>query len=326
MTEKRFSASIVRCANYDRPLVEHAIAEAIAPFGGMAAFVQPGWRVAIKPNFIVAADSGKAVTTHPEVIRAVALAVQNAGASPFIADSPAFGSAHAVARRCGVKAVADELGIPIIDLGRRPRPLTLGPDAPIPSVKVGGDVLEADAIINLPKWKTHCQVGISLGTKNLFGCVAGKRKALLHFRLGENPDRFCEMIVCVSRALAPTLTIIDGVVSLQRHGPSRGDPRPLGLLVASPHPVAADRVAIDIMGANDVVVPYLDAAKRLGYGPNSLDEILLHGVSIEDVRVHDYVFVPQDRMQPLLFSLPRVVASVMRHIKTRIRHAFEKTQ
>jgi len=40
--------------------------------------------------------------------------------------------------------------------------------------------MEADVVINLPKLKSHMQLTLTMGVKNLFGCVPGKMKAWWH--------------------------------------------------------------------------------------------------------------------------------------------------
>ncbi len=48
---------------------------------------------------------------------------------------------------------------------------------------VGGSVIAADAIISVPKMKTHSKVGVTLGLKNLVGTV-GRKQCLAHHRAG----------------------------------------------------------------------------------------------------------------------------------------------
>jgi uncharacterized protein (DUF362 family) len=68
--------------------VEPGIRELLAPFGGMGNFVEKGDRVLLKVNLLSAREPEKAVTTHPEVGRAVARAVKEAGGRPYIGDWP----------------------------------------------------------------------------------------------------------------------------------------------------------------------------------------------------------------------------------------------
>ncbi|NQU45300.1 DUF362 domain-containing protein, partial [bacterium] len=208
--------------------------------------------------------------------------------------------------------VALDLGIEIRDLARRPRVCRVGEDSPFPRVPLSALALDADVIINLPKIKTHVQMGMSLGVKNLFGAVSGKRKAVFHFRNGEDPVRFGRLLVAIARYLKPALTIADGIVVLERHGPTTGDPRPGEFLAASGDPVAVDRVVLDLVGVDPATVPYMEAARQMGYGCQDLDRIEVLGDAIADLRLTDYVQVA--RFSPINFTLPRVVKSVVRQV------------
>jgi len=66
--------SIVRCADYQIEGVRAALTQALAPLGGMAAFVKPGERIGSSPNVLLGSDPAQAIITHPAVLAAVALA------------------------------------------------------------------------------------------------------------------------------------------------------------------------------------------------------------------------------------------------------------
>jgi uncharacterized protein (DUF362 family) len=319
--------SLERCTTYDADAVAEATARLIEPFGGMAAFVRPGDSVLLKPNLIVPRPAEAAVTTHPEVVRAVARMVIEAGAKPFIGDSPAFSSAKGVARACGMARMADEIGIDVVDLGRKSKRTRLDdpgsnraqPDHARPhgrfrSLALASAALDADAIINLPKIKTHVQMGMSLGLKNLFGAVAGKRKAIAHFRNGPDALAFGRMLVAVTRRLRPALTIEDGIVVLERNGPTSGDPRAAGFLVASPDTTAADRVVLELLGVNPATVPYIAAAIEIGFGHADLSEIETVGEQLDALRVPDYVQVPAADRADINFPLGQVIRSILRQV------------
>ncbi len=78
------TVSIIK-ATYSEPEIETLL----APFGGMEQFVKKNEKVLLKVNLLSAKEPEKAVTTHPEFVRAVAKAVREAGGEPYIGDSPA---------------------------------------------------------------------------------------------------------------------------------------------------------------------------------------------------------------------------------------------
>ncbi len=313
---------VERCESYQRAAVEAAVARLLEPLGGMGAFVKPGQRVLLKPNLIVPRPVQAAVITHPEVIRAVAALALEAGGRVAIGDSPAFHSARVVARVGGITAVARELGVPIVDLRHRSRLRTIDEGGPFPRVSFSADALESDVIINLPKVKAHTQVRLSLGVKNMFGCVAGKRKALLHFRNGPHPARFGRMLAAVCRFLKPSLTLADGIVALERSGPIHGDPRPLGLLAASIDPVALDTVLAHALGVRPEDIIYLEGAREIGYGCGDLACIAVEDGGVE--MLANLEFRNVERTSPIEFTLPRVLRSVGRQIYYLARSALSR--
>jgi hypothetical protein len=85
----------------------------------MEHFVKPGQRVLLKVNMIVSRPSAAAVTTHPEIVRAVALAVRKAGGIPVVGDSPlgqdSFSSAEVFTASNGFSCFVDAWNYKITD-------------------------------------------------------------------------------------------------------------------------------------------------------------------------------------------------------------------
>jgi len=91
----------------------------LAAIGGMGRFVKKNDKVLLKVNLLSAKEPEKAVTTHPELIRAVARAVRKAGGEPYIGDSPAglFSkrSLKKAYERSGIANLAKEEDIEMIE-------------------------------------------------------------------------------------------------------------------------------------------------------------------------------------------------------------------
>jgi uncharacterized protein (DUF362 family) len=196
-----------------------------------------GARLLIKPNF-VALRNAHLCCTSPVIIAAVARHCVERGARVTVGDSPAFGTAQAIARAIGLPDLLQPLGVEVVTLSRGV-PVT---SAGVP-VQVSADALEADLIVNLPKFKAHSQMRFSGAVKNLFGCVTGVRKAWLHALHGDKQGRFTAMICGLMQVLPPSVSLVDGVTAMHRTGPIAGDAFPLGLLGASVSPVALDTAA-----------------------------------------------------------------------------------
>ena len=130
-----------------------------------------------------------------------------------------------------------------------PRPLELPLRRGGPVVfGVARAALESDVIFSLPRVKAHSQMRLTLAVKNLFGCVCGLRKALIHTRQGQDPDFFADCIAALWAGLPPVAAVADGLTAMHVTGPSRGRPFPLGLLGASPSAVALDEALCAVLG------------------------------------------------------------------------------
>lgn len=305
------TVSLIRANSYQSELLESSLRQLLAPLGGMAAFVKPGDRVLLKPNLLTGARPGKECTTRPELVYWVAWLVIEAGGQPFLGDSPAFGTARGVALANGYQPIVEELKLPIIDFqGRRYQ--TIGDD--FNHLLLSKEAMEADVVINLPKVKSHVQLTLTLGVKNLFGCVPGKMKAWWHMEAGKDSARFGQMLVETARTIAPDLTILDGIIGHEGNGPSGGEPRALGVLAASTQVFALDRAMVEILSADPAKVPTVAAAQRLGLCP-ALREIEFPLLTPAELKIEDWQL--PEKLVPIDFGLPRVLKSTFRHLYIR---------
>ena len=310
--------SLIPCTSYDAADVRDAVTAAVEAVGGMAAYVNIGDRVLLKPNFLMAAPPERAVSPHPAVFRAVAELVLDCGGKPFVADSPAWGSARGVAKACGFATVAKELGVPIREM-KSARRVATPQHQVFTRLTVDSLALDADAIINLPKLKTHSQLYLTCATKNMFGCVTGKRKAWWHAKAGTFENYFGLMLVETLQLLDPALTVVDAVVAMEGQGPGKGDPRQVGLIAAGEDCIAIDRVFCDVVGFDPARVPYLVAAEDLGVFTPRLEDITVIGAPLAECRVKGF---REPDMGPRGFSLPRVARSTIKQAGlTRVRGA-----
>src|SRR4030043_2469639 len=241
------SVSIVKCQNYDEEKVLSALRQSIDLIGGIQNFVKKGSRVLLKPNLLYGKSPENAITTHPSIVRGMIQIVREAGGVPFIGDSPSVGSLMKTAEKAGIKAVADEMKCPLMEFDK-PMLLPEGGGKTFRQLEIDRSVLEADVIINLPKWKTHAQMLLTLGVKNLFGCVPGPRKALWHLKAGADQKAFAQMLVDIYHMIQPGLPISDGVVGMEGSGPNSGHPISIGLLLASRDPLNLDQIVCDLLG------------------------------------------------------------------------------
>jgi uncharacterized protein (DUF362 family)/Pyruvate/2-oxoacid:ferredoxin oxidoreductase delta subunit len=281
------AVALVRCESYDREAVESAVRRSVDLLGGMSVFVQPGKRVLLKPNLLAARGPERRITTDPAVVRSVARLVLEAGGTPCIGDSPALEPFRRVARKTGMKEVADELGLELIDL-IGPTPVPLRDGAVFRNLELSFRVLEADVVINLPKLKTHAQMLFTLGVKNLFGTVVAQRKAEWHYMAGVDRNTFASLHLDIYQAIRPALTILDGVWGMEGHGPANGRPRRTNLIAAAVDAVALDVSICQLLGASLRSFPLFRAAKARGIGEIEASRITFRGDPPESFQVKDF--------------------------------------
>ena len=230
-------------------------------------------RILIKPNLLLPAKPEKAITTHPLVVRAVAEYALDAGCTVTIADSQATGTFRRLLKEGEYHKTLEDLDVQWVQFNASVRK-NIG--EPFGEIDLAKDALEADAVINLAKLKTHSQMLLTLGVKNLFGCVVGLKKPEWHMRAGVNRQMFTTLLVQIYRAINPCITIIDGILAMEGQGPGKGgSPRRLGVLVASNNAAAADAVVCNMVGLNPARLPTHTVCEALGVVE---DDIKLEGV------------------------------------------------
>jgi uncharacterized protein (DUF362 family) len=309
--------SLVRCASYDLDVVCAALDRSLELLGGLERFVPRGATVLLKPNLVSGQPPRKAATTHPAVLEALLMRLSDLGAKPRLGDSPAFNTAAAVAEKAGLTEVARRYGVPVVEL-TSPVPVPSPRPKILKRFMVDREVHEADAVINLPKLKSHRQLGFTGCVKNLYGCMPGKRKAYYHFARGNHDMDFARLIAAFAYTVAPELNIVDGVVAMERDGPVGGDPRQVGVLAVGQDPAAVDAVLERVLQAPPQDSLTLNACRELGLGTPHLDKIDLRGEAAADLAVPDFRHA---MLIGVRFSPGRLVRSVWRNfLITRLNY------
>ena len=285
--------ALVKCTSYDQQEVDGAVLQAIDLLGGFSnIFAETGESGAdanmpngkkldsdsllvLKPNLLAKAAPERACTTHPAVFRAVGKALQDSGYSNLrYGDSPGnpVVKPEKVAEECGIKAAADELGIPIGNFEK-------GTEVNVPNGRVADrfilcdEVIQADGIINICKMKTHQLERITGAVKNIFGCVYGANKAASHAKY-PTAEIFAKMMADLNCLIKPVLHVMDGVVAMEGNGPQSGTPAPANVILASTDPVALDSVFCHLVDLKPELVPTNLYGQEQGIGTYENIEIM----------------------------------------------------
>jgi len=306
MNTSKSIVALTRCIEYKESAIAEAIAGQFALLGGLERFVKRGDSVLLKPNFISPRPRQCATQTDPAIIIETAKLLKDFGARPFIGDSPAWGNVYTCAKVLGLDEAIKKLDIPIRPLDKPLKCKIAGVDVGISSI-----ALDADVIINLPKFKTHQQLVATFAVKNMFGCVSGKWKAYWHFAKGGNAKKFCTLLIEIYKRLSPALTIIDAVIAMDGPGPIRGRARPLGWLIGGIDPMACEIVCSKLINLEPDSLPIVRTAKQMGFGCTNPDNIEIVGDEFPKAVCTD--FIPAELI-PIRFSLLHVCKSVCKQI------------
>ena len=303
------SVSIIKCQSYDEEEVLKSLRRAIELIGGIKTFVKKGDHVLLKPNLLYGKPPEKAVTTHPSIVRGMIQIVREAGGIPSIGDSPSIGSLIKAAEKAGIKRVADEMDCPLKEFDKPILPPKRGMKF-FKQLEIDQKVLEADVVINLPKWKTHGMMLLTLGVKNLFGCIPGPKKALWHLKAGEDRKLFAQILIDLYQIIQPSLTILDGILGMDGNGPGSGHPIQLGLILASSDPLSLDQIVCDLLRIPRRSLMTNQVAFEEGIGRDGIEVV---GERLEEIRIPRFRLPPPS--QPA-WDLPRFLQKALKNALT----------
>lgn len=201
-----------------------------------------GRKVLLKPNLLMKKSSESAITTHPAVVGACARVLKKKGADLYLGDSPGGrntrSSYNRLLKGCGLDGVIREYRIEPLFFDEDYSEVNIGGQTSA-KLSVARAAKEFDLIFNLAKFKTHGFMGLTAAVKNNFGFVIGFAKAQCHLRFPD-PLNFAAMLVDLTMYVSPQFNIVDGIVSMDREGPSSGRVVNTGFLAASTSPFLLD--------------------------------------------------------------------------------------
>ncbi len=163
-------------------------------------------KVFIKPNMLRIARPDECVITDPRALAAVVRATRQRGADLRVGDNPISQPVNEieVARACGFLDVCEgnfrniNLFIKSVALANRR----------VPQTWVSRDILEAEMLISVPKFKVHPLTIFSGAVKNQYGIIPGDLKLRHHFA-APSLDEFCRLLIEIYRLRPPDLIIVD---------------------------------------------------------------------------------------------------------------------
>ena len=190
----------------------------------------------------------------------------------------------------GIDKVAEKYGVKLIDFNQGPfQGLYLGGI----KVHVAKAALEAGFLINVPVLKTHFQTKVSLGFKNLKGCLSKASKKRFH-----TSNRLDSLICHLSEAIKSDLVIIDGIYMLEK-GPETlaGVAYRKDLIIASTDIFECDVVGATILGIDPSQVGYLREFAQRHNRSFDVSAIQIKGEDIESLKEQlEWRFEPDEEL------------------------------
>jgi uncharacterized protein (DUF362 family) len=263
--------------------VEKMVEEALAHLGGVKALIRPKSTVVLKPNAGHPAGAETSVNTNPEVVAAVIKEVRKANPKEIIiAEAAAMGCDTMKSLEVsGILKAAEDAGVDkVIDIKKDKDLLNIpirDARSDIKKMRLPRFLLEAEHIINLPIFKTHCSMVFTCALKNMKGVVQDK----VHYQMHQT--NLAEAMMDLWSIIRPDLIIADMVRPAEGFGPHTTIPMDMGCLVAGKDPVAVDATACRMVGLDINLVEYFVPARERGLGNFEEDLIDIRGKAIQDV-------------------------------------------
>lgn len=274
------------CKEYQPEQVNIAVKRIFDEFGGAGSILGDGKKVLVKPNVLMPKKPEDAATTHPLVVESVCREFINAGADVTIIDSTGGPHTKFVLRllygKTGIKKAAKNVGAKA-SFDTSSRTVEYPEGQIIKKFDVLSPVLDADLVISLAKAKTHGFMKMTGCVKNLFGCIPGLGKPLLHGKYPKHED-FAAMLVDVCGYIKPGFSILDAVYGMEGAGPTAGNPKYVGAVLGGFSPFAVDLAQSYLMGMRaDSIYTICNAAMR-GLAPDTPESLIWLGDDPEKLR------------------------------------------
>jgi uncharacterized protein (DUF362 family) len=236
-------------------------------------------QIVIKPNLV--STSIQLASTHIDQLRGILDFLTGFYKDRIVIAEAAAGNTEEGFHNFGYYSLLDEYPVELVDLnkGSFESLSILDSRGRKINIRVSSMLLDRNNfIISAAKLKTHDTVVVTLSIKNLvMGSIYLKDKVLMHQGYRQINLNIAEL----AHRLRPELAVIDGIVGMEGDGPIYGTPVDVGVVISSTDPLAADRVACEIMGVDFKKVGYLSYCAAYALGRAELEEIEIIGEPLE---------------------------------------------
>ena len=245
------------------------VSNCLKDLGGIDQLIASGSRILLKPNLVVAKPNSSGATTNPLILDAlIEHLICTSPREIIIGESSEVGDDTMEAYKVtGIQDIAQKWKVTLLDFKKDKQiPIDIPYGKVLKRVLVTETVKKVDYIINLPILKVHSQTTVTIGMKNLKGCIADKEKSRFH-RLNLH-----QCIADLNTVLIPDLTIVDATLC-SFNWELGGMPVRLNTILAGRNTLATDIVAASMLGYRGDEVAHLRLAAQAHLGPTNIEEI-----------------------------------------------------
>ena len=278
--------SIAKVSAYISEDIREAVVRSLDLLGGLEYLISPKSKVFIKINLLSPHSSPeRAINTHPAFTKEIVRLLLEQGCDVTIGDD--IPSKKTDFSLSGYQSIHEDLGVRTVNLK----------EFGFRKVRLDGSVLshsylsnlllDSDFVINLPKLKTHSFTSYTGAIKNMFGGIPHGLRLEYHDKFRQQ-ESFSQMLVDVFSYKIPDLNIMDGIISMEGEGPSAGNPRETGVIMASQDAVALDAVASYIVRYNPLNVHTTLVAHERKLGNGNLKAIDILGEDTRTLRLPEF--------------------------------------
>lgn len=223
-------------------------------------------KVLIKPNLMSQNKPQQHSITHYALVEALCRMLNEKNCEVFIGDSIAFyekGLTQKAFETSGLAETSRKTGAHLVAFEGQPLKKFTVPMAGLQELYIPAILFEMDMVINVCKLKTHGTMRLSGAIKNLFGCLPGGYKQLIHQWM-QNEFELAAVFIKLHQLIQPALSIMDAVVSLDGGPTALGQKIKTGCLLFSTNPAALDFAAARMIGYQPDRLPILLEAQKQG--------------------------------------------------------------
>ncbi len=313
---KKSTVSIAKASGYDYDEVYRAVENCIGLIGGVENIIKKNDKVLVKINHLSPASlPERGIITHPVFVKAVVENLKKSGAEITVGDDIQNGTNDGYGLS-GIRKICEESKVNLVNLREGGFVEVECEGLILDKLYISKIALEADILVNLPKFKTHSRAVFTGGIKNSYGLIPKGSRNKYHYDYKIIED-FSKVLTDVFSVIVPDLTIIDGIVAMEGKGPASGTLRNLGLVLASRDAVALDAVAARIMGIEPFDILTTKHATERGLGNGILQNIETVGEEIDSVAVPDFA-LPLNYSNILVDRMPAFLTNfISRQLELR---------